>query len=195
MEKELIKEFILEIYDISDENWKERIKQKFPELFKVEFEIGKWYKGTSDGTDIFVRVEVVLSKGIWGNGFSCLGEYSERVTWGGYEGVQWQLASSSEIEPLLWKEANRRGIFDDTKLEKHATEDVAKLNPEIPYPVIYNSFLDRLWNKNGLVYYKGQWATPLDPNKETMEEIKKIEEQIYELWKKKIILESKIKNQ
>lgn len=191
MEKELIKEFILEIYDISDENWKKRIEEKYPELFKVEFEIGKWYKGTCDGTNIFVRVEIVLSKGVWGNGFSTLGEYTEKVTWGAHEGVEWQLATQTEIELLLWKEANRRGIFEDTKLEYGKNMKGYKSIQGVFHKHYYYDS-DELFNNQGLIYEKGQWATPLDPNKEIMEEIKKLSEQIDELYQKKLILESKL---
>jgi len=74
---------------------------------------------------------------------------------------------------MLWKEANKRGLFEDTKIEAYLNQG--------EFEIMYDFNNDELWNRNGCIYEKGQWATPLDENKEIKETISRLEKELQEL--------------
>lgn len=86
-----------------------------------------------------------------------LGEW----TFDGYI-VQWRKATKQEEEKfieMLKKECEKRGLFEDTKLsECGINNSVGAVNKGI-YGVTLTSH--EAWNKNGRIFYKGEFAKPL----------------------------------
>lgn len=84
--------------------------------------------------------------------------------------TQWRKATKEEREKfveLLKKECEKRGLFEDTEIEVHAdgsTTDQTTFTPS------FNSI--RGWNKNGIIFYKGKFATPLK-EESTLEQVEK----------------------
>lgn len=187
MKYELRKEFILEAYEAACYDWKERIRKEVPELFNAKLEVGKWHIGT-----------VCFGSFINIKGFEWRGYYNRIECFGLTHGHSWRddfeinnlnhekslrLATKEEIESILWKEANKRGLFEDTKIENSVNGNNTLLNC-YSFAVCYNYQLDQLWNKNGVIYQKGIWATPLDKNKDIKDKIEKLQKELDELKSK-----------
>ena len=60
-----------------------------------------------------------------------------------------------EFIEQLKQEAVRRGLLDDTKIEKCMFYE----QPDTGYIPIFH--IERSWNKNGCIFNQGKWATPL----------------------------------
>lgn len=120
-----------------------------------------WYKSTLNPYGYFIKLMdgiVVAELG---------GEVNKFVTNPNviYNSRYYKLASFREIETRLWEEANRRGLFKDTKIKEHACPYISSEVNDNSYDIGYR-FDDRLLNKNGSIYYQGNWAEPLQDPKE-----------------------------
>lgn len=184
---EVTEKFIKEAFEAASETWKGRIKKEFPELFEVNWEKDKWYKLTWDDGKATAYVKSDGTKDRRGGGTKGIGirnggkwEDSYDVFWGGSDDVKRELMTSTEIETMLWKEAEKRGIRKDTKLECDADVQEKSFN-DSRYIIKYSYCFDRLWNANGLVYSDGKWATPLNENKEIQDKIDCLQRQLNEL--------------
>jgi hypothetical protein len=85
------------------------VKDLFHDLFKVDLEVGKWYKDTNVGNVFLVtRVENNFTYCI---GFSYLGEWSEERGFltKSYNSIN-VLATQQEVESALIAEAKKRGF-------------------------------------------------------------------------------------
>jgi hypothetical protein len=189
MKLEVSEQFVREAHKSACQDWKQRIEAEFPSLFDFKWESNKWYKltwdngqaiayvnsdGTKDGCTGGTKGFGIRNGGIWDdtyNGF-----------WGGSIDVKKELMTPQEIESMLWKEAEKRGIGKDTKLEECILYGKGKLN--VWYHVEYNQVSDILFNNYGCIYNKGRWAIPLDPNKEIKETISRLEKELKELKEK-----------
>lgn len=171
---EVSEEFIREAFEAACETWKGKIKKEFPELFEVEMEKNKWYRCVEMGNLVFYRSDEQKNYGI----SFALHEWDNKL-WV-HKGYTWVLATKEEIEEMLWKEAEKRGIKKDTKIEKCLHESPRNTNYGI-FTACYQEKKDRLWNFNGVVYDKGKWATPLNENKEIQDKIDSLQKQLDEL--------------
>lgn len=77
-------------------------------------------------------------------------------------------ATEEEMRVILQKMALRIGFKADTKIGEYISSVQPSKNDKSFRPIYYIS-QDRLFNKNGLIYSKGKWATPV------FEEIEPIE--------------------
>lgn len=68
------------------------------------------------------------------------------------------LEQEEEFVEMLKKECERRGLYEDTKIEAHVQGYGEYLNTNHFYP---NANLKAIYNKNGQIFYKGKFATPL----------------------------------
>lgn len=190
MKLEVSEQFVKEAHKLACQSWKTRIEEEFPSLFEVRWEKGKWYKltwdngqaiayvnsdGTKDGRTGGTKGFGIRNGGIWDDTYNGL--------WGGSIDVKKELMTPQEIESMLWKEAEKRGIGKDTKIECYADDDKLCNNTEC-YNLEYDFADDELWNINGCIYSKGKWAKPLDPNKEIKETISRLEKELKELKEK-----------
>lgn len=72
---------------------------------------------------------------------------------------EWRKATKQEEEEfveMLKKECEKRGLFEDTKIENHA-DGTAIICCEFTPTGDATEF----WNKNGLIFYKGKFAKPI----------------------------------
>lgn len=73
----------------------------------------------------------------------------------------WRKATEQEEEKfieMLKKECEKRGLYEDTKIEKHADGDSLGIPNYMGYVPKITSTSGL--NKNGLIFYKGEFATP-----------------------------------
>lgn len=175
---EVSEQFVKEAYESACQTWKERIKEEFPSLFGVKLEKNKWYKCKEYNNLVFYCSDGCENYGItfvdneWSNNLWVKEYYT------------WELATPTEIESMLWKEAEKRGIGKDTKIEKSLTQFGEQCSNDGGYAICYDYNYDELWNKNGCIYKQGKWTTPLDPNKEIKETISRLEKELKELKEK-----------
>lgn len=188
---EVSEQFVKEAYESACQIWKKRIEAEFPSLFEVKWEKGKWYKltwdngqaiayvnsdGTKDGCTGGTRGFGIRNGGIWYdtyNGF-----------WGGSGTTKRELATPQEVESMIWKEAEKRGIGKDTKLDECLVNGNTIWINDGAYDILYRAEDDTLWNTSGCIYNQGKFATPLDPNKEIKETISRLEKELKELKEK-----------
>lgn len=101
-----------------------------------------------------------------------LGEW----TFDGYI-AQWRKATKQEEEifiEMLKKECESRGLYEDTKIEKHADGTSLTFPDRLEYEPAFNS--KKGWNKNGQIFYKGKFATPRKET--TLEQVSKAVKEI-----------------
>ena len=100
-----------------------------------------------------------------GYGFP-LGEQSDYFFgkgWGFSNVGHWHKATEQQKEKfvkMLKTECEKRSLFEDTKIEKHTDVTLPKglLNKGV-YATVFT--VNRAWNKNGEIFNKGKFATPL----------------------------------
>lgn len=178
MKLEVSEQFVKEAHASACQDWKRRIEEEFPSLFEVKLELNKWYKTKEKGNLVFYRSNESINYGF------TYGTNEWYDTLGFPLDYTWELATPQEIESMLWQEAEKRGIGKDTKIECHADgESETDLNL-CSYGIKYDAMFDTLFNMHGLIYKCGQWAKPLDPNKEIRETISRLEKELKELKEK-----------
>lgn len=59
---------------------------------------------------------------------------------------------------MLEIECEKRGLYEDTKIENHANGTSLTCPDRMEYQPAFNS--KECWNKNGQIFYKGKFATP-----------------------------------
>lgn len=174
---EVSEEFVKEAHRAACSTWKGKIEKEFPELFEGKVELGKWVKD-KNGPLICVILDNEFSFSMKGYGVNYAGKWVDKLNLECENWNTFRLATQEEIESMLWKEAEKRGIGKDTKIEKcmYWGKEWADM-----YYVEFNFKEDRLFNNCGCIYNKGKWATPLNPNKELQEETEKLQKQLDEL--------------
>ena len=182
MKLEISKELLLCIYDQLSSEWKEMVEKEIPELFKVKYEKGKWYKISWKGKRCFVNSDGTAAEdnGTYGWGVDSDDRWCDIADWGGGLDTVTVLATPEEIETMLWEEAEKRGLGKDAKIVAHTDGSICSNSGKCTPCYIPEE--DRLWNKNGVIYEKGKWATPL--NEGILAEIEKLQSQIDKLKKK-----------
>lgn len=154
---ELPKEFVIEVHKSACSDWKKRIEEVAPELFKSRLEAGKWYKEKS-GLGIGYRLmfcKEIKEDSFTGYGFCSAGNWQNKTTYcfGGF-----RPSTETEVFEALKKEAVRRGFKEGT-VYKCAWNQVC--NPT-PKPLqIHNVFLIDNYmtdGRGGCIFYNGKWA-------------------------------------
>ena len=162
-------EYIKDAYNRACVDWKQEIKDNFPELFENKLEVGKWYKrghrylicykGNGRGYGFF--------DGSYGGAWA-FSEYTKTKT----KNIE---ATKEEVEEALIKEAKKRGF------KKGVTID--KSNLDYPFKKIWiissnHYFFDITDNTlmigSDYIFNNGKWAEIIPEAKEmTVEEISK----------------------
>ncbi len=140
-----------------------KVKEWFPEVFKVKLEVGKWYKRIwKDGDrdiDLFLISDFIDNKFVIGEFF----RNNERLEEGvGYRFVISNNKRYSEIEAnneevfeVLKIEAVRRGFVEGVYFKSPVSGDNYKFTN-----IYFTEATDMAWSKNGgVIFEKGNWAT------------------------------------
>lgn len=162
------KEFIMEAHRAACPDWKSRIKSEFPEAFKPQFEVNKWYKIDES---IFYCTEIDrgllfgygVFDGIWkeyvkGPGACACNEVAAED--------RLREATEYEVSAMLKMEAERIGY-------KEGMTITWKSKPHLTYKLEGNDFkylkvADALTCGKHGIFQRGEWATILSEEKTTI---------------------------
>jgi len=183
------KEFIKEAYNSACPDWKDKLKNKFPEAFGSELETGKWYKSNLfeeklycftkfEQCDGYVRRYYYgFSEGVWRLDYTASNELDK----------SWTPATDKEVETALIEEAKRKYNGKTLNpLNKNLLIGYDYSGVKLNYNKSTFDSRKRLWvasccgNYNIIVFDNGKWAEIIsEPIELTLEQrIEIIEEQL-----------------
>lgn len=142
--------FIKEAYQSACDTWKAKIKDKFPDAFKTELEVGKWYKYKDSGVHLVCFTSVQESEGY---GFDLSG-WQKLTIWSQHN---LRLATDEEVKTALVKEAEKRGFKNGVKYKNVNTEEQeTQTIKDFKHIFCSTSFLTDGWG--GAIFKDGIWA-------------------------------------
>lgn len=155
---------------------KEKLCDLFPDAFKKELEVGKWYKSSCSVFFVTkIENEKVYAYGIndgkWLQDGCFDIEFSKNDT----------EAAPQEVESALISEAKKRMYLNKLRLVKclcdFSEEPMQEYYNEIG-ALYYEKSVNKLWIQDGsyldiCIFDNGQWATIIHPEKMTLEQIEK----------------------
>lgn len=157
---------IKETFEITKETIiKYKMKDEFPEVFKVKLEVGKWYK--NDQNSIFFTCNV-NNKKPYGYGITAGKVFVEDDNFAAWSVSGIKLATEQEVLEALKNEAVKRGFVDGSYIKLEDYEGFCRKNEDSKYFTKHNCF-DFLGRT---VFDNGKWATII-PTK-TKEEAEKL---------------------
>lgn len=149
------------------ENW-------FPEAFKVELTVGKWYRNGDDGCEKSIACVVEVNpkdkRMFSGYGFGILGEWYESKNLSSFGSSNWIPMTDEEVKQALKNEVIKRFGKDWETAEIDKCLVHGDTNPD--FIICINT--NHIWNKNGCIYNNGVFAEPLETKVITMERAVKI---------------------
>ena len=154
--KESRKQFIREAHEAACSEWKKKIEQEFHNLFeKSKFEIGKWYKKNNFIVNYQGGGQGYGGGSMW---FDLGDEYwTFEIT-----PNLWQPATDEEVEEMLIRGANKRGLVEGARYYSIVTNDQYQLNV-VSRNYEYDSDLNALSDGfGGILFYEGKWAEPIN---------------------------------
>jgi hypothetical protein len=151
---EITKEQVLELKKLGNWGTSDKLKEWFPEAFKVELEVGKVFKYKT--TKCIVKITELHKEDFAGYGVNYLGEFvcKEKNWTNGFDG--WKEATTEEWESALIAEAKRRGYKNGNYECLHCAE--------YTYEATDNLFFENnevwLGNKSycNMIFNNGVWA-------------------------------------
>ena len=170
---EITEEQIKEAHNAACSQWKQKIEQWFPECFKTEYEISEWYK-TKTG-----YFNYQLENKSYGTNNDNWVDWSWVVDDGVKTGWVIGKATTEEVESMLIKEAEKRGLIEGVKINKLDNFYYGVLNTMIigkPKLELDGDILVTQSTNNYTIalFNEGKWATIVETPKEmTLEEIEK----------------------
>lgn len=171
------KKFIKELGEVNPRYIsKLEVKEKFPELFEVKLEVGKWYKfKTGKEVIVFYLKESAKNNayGMW-NGHWTEGNearFSLNDT-----PDEWEPATNKEVEEMLIKEAKKRGLIDcfehtcvDTTSKGTHKRHSLHENKTYTYDRSHDFLCDG-WGS--VIFQSGKWSKVINkPLEQTMEQV------------------------
>ena len=166
MELKTTEEFVREAHGAACSTWKTKIEKEFPELFKTELEIGRWYKGNVD-FDSMIFITEIENLGNY-NRVYYYGFISNTYRKGDYianraHEASLVPASDEEAKSALEKEIIKRfgEYWENAKIEAHADGE-----PWIGNGLnkgLFDSGIGsrKAFSKHGVLYSNGVFAEPL----------------------------------
>lgn len=138
----------------------------FPDAFKKELELNKWYKGIFPYTGkAFAFFNSIDKNGnIKGYGIDCLGKwYDDRnsdLHYGKLDCINdWIEATPGEVETVLIAEAKKRGFIEGTKFkDARYGKNVYEVKIDSIFRLYDDTIICIKDSGNGNVFYKGKWA-------------------------------------
>jgi len=154
---------------------KEHLQNWFPDAFKEELEVGKWYINKVL-KECFIFLE---NNNFKRYGFDSHGWYSTNDTLYDKTTEYWTLATPKEIETTLINEAKKRGFVKGAKTKGLAmyggnlSLDVClQNNSGYSYCNIGNILYANLKKgENAVIFKNGQWAEIIKPTEVTLQQI------------------------
>jgi len=130
----------------------ECVRDWFPEVFKVNLEVGKWYK-LGDKFMFNFSGKYSRSNNSGSYGFTMSGKWYDNL------GISvdeiYKVATDKEVEIALKNEALKRGFKEGVWFESAVSEDYFKFN----YLFINDNDFSIIWNKGcGVIFKDGIWA-------------------------------------
>jgi len=164
----ITKEQILELASWWDKHHLEKVKEWFPDAFKKELEVGRWYKSTDD-----TKIEFLVcyqGNGDYNYGFWEDLPYRNNMSFGDCWHDVSVLATDEEVEEALENEVIKRFGKDwkNAKIEKCLIHSGTHSGFE---PVVTT---DEIWNENGCIYRNGVFAEPLKSKVISLEKAERI---------------------
>ena len=180
--EEKIKEMAKLLHSFSNAEMKQKIEQWFPECFKQKLEVGKWYQ-SKDSYAIYFIEEILNTENenrVNAYGFNNDGIWSENANRSyGRIAKCFRLATTEEVESMLIKEAEKRGLIEGVKINKLDnyyygvlnTMIIGKPKLELDGDILVTQSTN---GYNTALMKDGKWATIVETPKEmTLEEIEK----------------------
>jgi len=152
------------------------LKQWFPDDFKKELEVGRWYIDKKN-RKLFTYLET-KEKGRYG--FDSEGWYNTNGSNLGFSFDRWELATPQEAETALICEAEKRGFEEGVQFNSCVSDYVGTCNGDFRYDLRSN----KVFSNGTCVFSNGEFATIIQPEKMTLEQIEKeLGRKIQIVWK------------
>lgn len=157
----ITKEQVKELNKNTTSKGQDYLKQWFPEAFKTELEVGKWYKNTDSGYEESIAFATKLHSETPNNQFAGYG-FDMFKGWVKsdtdtelFGSKKWRLATPQEVESALIAEAKKRGY-------EEAVYVVSLENKNIIHLIKGDFYFGRdgnLYYKGAMIFKTGKWAT------------------------------------
>lgn len=161
----ITKEQILEVTSWGDTTDKKNIKKWFPEAFKTELEVGKWYWAGEIAKR--EKTHLYCHQGYISYGFDWAKNYiNDLCTSGSSEIIE---ATEEEVKTALTEEAKRRGFIQGVKVKCAKYPDFDAYD----FKEITFDNVNQLGNATlNYIFYNGKWAEIIPQEVElTLEQI------------------------
>lgn len=151
------------------------VREWFPECFKKELIVGKWYKKQTNMCDWLMNYQGNTNISY---GFNSLKKYSNEYLMEDANG--WKEATSQEVETALICEAKKRGFEEGVQFNSCVSDYVGTCNGDFRYDLRSN----KVFSNGTCVFSNGEFATIIQPEKMTLEQIEKeLGRKIQIVWK------------
>lgn len=158
---EITKEQILQLYNQPFQMNQINLESMFPEVFKKELIVGKWYKDVrNDSKALFYLEEIIPHKtnGMKSYGFSMIGEWTESCNRSNdvFEKFT-EEATPQEVETALIKECEKLGLIDGV----HYTSPNGRFKRIVKFPLrlFDGAIIDA---NNYILFDAGIFAKPIE---------------------------------
>lgn len=169
--KKSVKEFIIKEHANACSEWKQKIEEKYPEVFKTGFKRGDWVKLTSDYIGCLKKGDVYQIVQAQDNANWCYIvdhlAFNKMAEEGKNFLAPWASfltpATNKEVETALIAEAKRRGFKEGVEVE-----EPENVNNQETGKILNNCFVyenNRLATGGLLVFKDGKWAEIIEEEK------------------------------
>ena len=154
----ITKDQILELHESNSPETRIQIAKMFPDAFKEELEVGKWYKRPNNSALFYVtEILNIDSNHCKVFGFDNLGhwmaENAKTFPDNDFE------ATPKQVETALINQAKKRGFVEGAKFkDARYGKNIYKVSNESIFRLRYNEALCIEDYGNGTVFYEGKWA-------------------------------------
>jgi len=154
-------------------NLTSHLKSVFPEVFKKELVVGKWYKCIEKGFESLVFITDLSKKTAYG--FSHYGNRNKWCSngnkgWSFEDTKNWTKATPQEVEVALIEEAKKRGYKKGVVCEFGTIKQQREIKTD---DMRYSKKFNILEIGGNAVLQNGIWAEIIQPKKMTQSEIEK----------------------
>ena len=158
---------------ILKENVNKNLRIWFPDAFKKELELNKWYKGTKRNFLVNYQGDNMENYGFWEfQGFK------NNIAFGSYWSNECVEATPQEVEIALIAEAKKRGFIDGAKFKSfehgnpiRTVRESGRLNFNMITNHLLISTPESEWDNyqsNPAIFEKGKWAQIIPQEKQVI---------------------------
>lgn len=124
------------------------VKEWFPEVFKTDLEVGKWYFQTDS------KALINFQGGKSGYGFCANGNWNDLSNYWSFKEYrhEWREATKQEVFETLKNEAVRRGFKEEFYFKCLKNGNIISCDG------LFGFSKNTLYSNRGVVFYNGQWA-------------------------------------